>query len=625
MTLGAVEPRDLSRRRFFRDLVTTEPNDAPGGPWRPVESLAAGSGDVFWSGWAADDAVFVVGDAGTVFRLDGGTWQRLAVPVNVPIHAIWGPNRERLYAVGWMGAILHFDGQDWHHLRGAVVGDDGKYAAVEENSPLFDVAGDADGNVWTVGDDGQILALEDGRWVREESGTSAHLRALAPLSDERVIAAGADGTVLLRSAAGAWQELDCPVRSNFQAAVALDGDQVLLAGGRYFADSNGFRGDLVRWRDGRFEPLEGGGPFSRFRALAAYRDGALAVGDKGQIHFVHGHRIDRLESGTGHDLLGIVPLPSGEALAVGDFGTVLTARPDFHEALAAPSAARGEAAPLWERTESGSDRQLWGLWHDPRDGALYACGEEGTLLHWSDERWERLPPAGAIGLHCLCDAPDGGILAAGQLGEIHHFDGAVWRKQFDLHVDVTILSLWSDGAGQAFAVGDEGLILRWDGETWQRMNSGTKSALYGLWGVDAAHLLAVGDFGAILRWNGERWDEFHAGTEAFLFDVWGDRLDNIFVVGLSGTIGHFSGQRWTVTPTRAREDILALSGGQGLVHAVGAAGLALCHDGRAWRREATGFDGGLRAISASSGEGVFAAGDGGTILRRRGRDHVTSS
>ncbi|WP_422368166.1 hypothetical protein [Pelagibius sp.] len=613
-----------SRRRLFSDLLRADPEDPRRSPWKAIEGLAAGPGDVFWSGWASDGEVFVVGDEGTVFHFADAVWRRVAAPAPVPIHAIWGPSRDNLFSVGWMGSIFAFDGTEWRLLRGCVVGENGKYAAVEENTPLFDLTGDGTGRLWAVGDDGTILACRDGDWQREESGTRAHLRAIARLPDGRLFAAGGDGAFLTSSGDGNWESLECPLRTGFQTALALGSDELLLAGGRYFVDCNGFRGDLLRWRAGRYETLKAEQPLSRLRALAAYRDGALAVGDKGQIYFIRGSRVDRLESATGNDLMGIVPLPTGEALAVGDFGTAMTAAPDFHEAIAVPNIGHGEALPAWEPMDSGLDRQLWGLWNDAAAGALYACGEEGVVLRFDGVRWEALPPAGALGLHCLCDAGDGGLLAAGQLGEIHHFDGTTWRKHFDLHVDVTILSLWAGGAGEVFAVGDEGLVLHWDGASWERMTSGTKSALYGLWGRDPEHLLAVGDFGMILRWNGARWDEFHAGTENFLFDVWGDGLDNIFIVGLSGTIGHFDGRRWALTPARARSDLLAISGGEGGVFAVGAGGTALHHAGRDWRLDATGFDGGLRAVAADGSQGVFAAGDGGTILRRRGADFAGS-
>ena len=606
------KPENLSRRTLFRGQFSGR--EEARGRWHLVEGLSAGSGDVFWGGWADNQGVFVAGDDGAIFHYDGTVWDRMPVPAPVPVHALFGTARTRLFAVGWMGLILRFDGQTWHQDRGCRVDAAGKYSSDPENTPLFDIDGRSDGTCWAVGDRGTILHFDGENWVEERSGTRVHLRSVLCLSDGGVIASGGDGTVLLRDLDGVWAPLDCPIGSGFVSALELD-DGILLAGGRYFVDANGFRGELILYRDGAFQKLFDGLPFRRFRQVAQVTSGVITVGDGGQIHLITGDRVERIDSGTKHDLLGIVPLPGDEAIVVGDFGTVLVGDDKALETFA-PAVVTGEETSLWEPLTSSTDRQLWGIWTDPETGTAHACGEEGTVLIEDRDQWTPLPPVNDLGIHALARAPDGGLLAAGQLGEIHHFDGTAWRKHFDLLMDVTILSLCADG-DQIFASGDEGLALHWSGGEWTRMPSGTKSALYGMWGLDADHLLAVGDFGLILRWNGTRWDTFNAGTEHFLFDVWGRSLSDIFVVGLSGTIAHFDGTRWSLTPARARNDLLAVSGTGDHVAAVGAGGIAMIHDGSRWSLDPTGTTAGLRAISHGAENGYTAVGDGGTLLRRR--------
>lgn len=600
----------LSRRALIHGQVPMDTAE-----WQPIEGLAAGSGDVFWAGWADAEGVFVAGDEGVVFYFDGAVWARMEVPATLPVHALWGLSRDELWAVGWMGLILRFDGTSWTRVRGGVTTDENRYAAIPENTPLFAIDGRADGTAWAVGDTGTILRCEAGTWVAEASGTRAHLRCVRCLSDGQVLAAGADGTILRRSEEGLWEAQTSPHGSTFTAALEVEPGTLLLAGGRYFVDGNAFRGDLVLLDKDGARPLFAGARFRRFRDLAQTRAGIVAVGDGGQMHLLRGDELDRIDSGTIHDLQGLVALPGGEALAVGDFGTVLMGSPAALTTIA-PAIQAGETPSRWAAMESGTDRQLWGLWADPDTGITHACGEEGTVLVLDRGQWEALPAAGDLGIHTLARAPDGGLLAAGQLGEIHHFDGSVWRKHFDLFMDVTILTLWSDGQGALLAAGDEGLVLRHHEGDWSRMASGTRSALYGLWGRDADHLLAVGDFGLVLRWNGTRWDTFNAGTEHFLFDVWGRGLDDIYIVGLSGTIGHFDGRRWRITPARARRDLLALAGTETHVVAVGAGGVGMVHDGARWAPDPTGAEIGLRALTASPEGDFFAAGDGGTILRR---------
>lgn len=608
MTAGVA----LDRRALFRGQFGAQP--VPSLRLHPVEAVSAGPGDVFWCGWADDQGIFVGGDGGAILAFDGRAWTRAELPVPLPVHGFWGTRRDALWAVGWMGLILRHDGTDWHRVRGACVNPDGKYGSHPENTPLFAIDGRADGLAWAVGDAGTILHWDGQEWRPEASGTRLHLRTVLCLSDGRVLAAGHSGTVLLRDGVGRWSPLACPVSSGFVSALELSGGRVLLAGGRYFVPENGFRGDLVLLEREELHPVFAGARFSRFRALAPAVDGVIAVGDCGAMHLIRDDRIDALETGTPHDLLGLVPLPEGQVLVVGDFGTVLTGSPAAVTAVA-PAVRRG-AESRWQPMTVPTDRQLWGLWTDPASGVSHACGEDGTVLVLDRGQWQALPPAGPLALHALNRAPDGGLLAAGQRGEIHHFDGSTWRKHFDLMLDCTILSLWSDGAGCLIAAGDEGLILRHDGQTWQRMASGTTSGLYGLWGTDARHLLAVGDFGLVLRWNGQTWDSFNIGTERFVFGVWGRGLDDIHVVGLSGTLGHFDGRRWTMTPARARQDLLAVTGTDRSVMAVGAGGAAMLHDGAGWIPDPTGIETGLRAVVAAADGGFIAAGDGGRILRR---------
>ena len=618
------EANTLNRRALFRGQFA-KPDDNRS--WQPVEGLAAGSGDVFWGGWADSEGVFVAGDEGVIFHCDGSRWDRMQVPTSLPVHALWGLRRESLWAVGWMGLILHFNGEIWQRVRGGQIDGEGRYGSTPENTPLFAIDGAASSEAWAVGDNGRILRLDGDDWVPENSGTRAHLRCVRCLGDGRVLAGGADGTLLMRSEDGTWEKVPSPIGTTFVAALEVAPDAILLGGGRYTARENGFRGDLLLWDGETCRTLYSENRFRRLRDLAQTPAGIVCVGDGGQMHLLRDGRMDQMESGTIHDLQGLVPLPGGEALVVGDFGTVLVGS-SAALTVFAPQVQASERPSLWSRMETGIDRQLWGLWTDPDTGTPYACGENGTVLILDRGKWERLPGIGDLSLHALARAPDGSLLAAGQLGEVHRYDGQRWTKAFDLMMDTTITSLWSDGKGGLFAAGDEGLILRCEtgnsGENadWVRMASGTRSALYGLWGQDSEHVLAVGDFGLVLRWNGIRWDQFNAGTEHFLFDVWGRALDDIYIVGLSGTLGHFDGERWRITPARARKDLLSLAGNATHVMAVGSGGVAMLHDGKNWHPDPTGVEAGLRAVAFSGDNTIFAAGDGGLIIHRDGPEEL---
>lgn len=610
-----------SRRRFFSKFLnpdTTAPHRAA---WHQVPEVAAGDGDVLWSGLVVDNTILVVGDEGRVLRYNGETdsqgrlWQPMDVPVPLPIHGVWGLSSDCVFAVGWMGSLLKYDGNQWQHLRGAVVDEKtGRYSACEENTPLFAIDGNAQGQAWVVGDNGIILHFDGQEWQNEVSGTHINLRAVLCAADDLVYAAGAEGTVLVRTGDGAWKTLDCPYSSGFHALLMLDDGSLLLAGGRYFVDQGGFRGELVLYEDGEFKALSPEQGMPRLRALKAYKGGVLIVGDQGHLYYLENWRINKLESNCRHDLMDIIPLPTGEALVVGDFGTVMTASEEFTQVLA--MAPQQQEHSAWQVMTSPTKKQLWAI-AEGRDGSCYACGEAGTVLQLRNEVWQQLPAPTDLNLHCIWDSGNG-LYVGGQLGRIYRYDGEQWSLHYDLHLDLTILGMWGSSPTSIYAVGDEGLVLHFNGLSWQRMPSGTKSALYNLWAWDDQRMLAPGDFGLVLRYNGTDWADFNIGSENFLYDIWGNSLDNIYAVGLSGTLAHFDGQRWQQLPTRSRADLLSISGSDKAgTFIVGTHGSVMRLVGSQWQAEESGVDVGLRAVCATQSGTVYAVGDRGTIVFRK--------
>lgn len=56
-------------------------------------------------------------------------------------------------------------------------------------------------------------------------------------------------------------------------------------------------------------------------------------------------------------------------------------------------------------------------------------------------------------------------------------------------------------AKNVWAVGQAGIVLKWNGSVWSVQSSETTAALYAVWGTDVANLWAVGDAGTIVKAN----------------------------------------------------------------------------------------------------------------------------
>jgi hypothetical protein len=148
--------------------------------------------------------------------------------------------------------------------------------------------------------------------------------------------------------------------------------------------------------------------------------------------------------------------------------------------------------------------------------------------------------------------------------------------------------VWAAGEDDAFAVGDSGTIIRYDGSKWGVMDSGTSEVLTEVWGTSNTDVYAVGFSGTILHYDGDTWTVLPVMNASDQYtDIWGSAGDDIYVVGLL----------WERT----------WYGGQGII---------LHFDGTSWSREPAGTQKSLTGVWGDGAGNVFAVGEGGTILKR---------
>jgi len=107
------------------------------------------------AGWA-----YTCGSQNAVYKLDGAVWVDVAGRLRVPyagpndpiLNAIDGFDGSDIYAVGYNGAVVHFDGTRWHQLDAPT------------NQHLHQVLCHADGHVYTCGRGGTVLRGQTDVW-----------------------------------------------------------------------------------------------------------------------------------------------------------------------------------------------------------------------------------------------------------------------------------------------------------------------------------------------------------------------------------------------------------------------------------------------------------------------------
>jgi hypothetical protein len=207
----------------------------------------------------------------------------------------------------------------------------------------------------------------------------------------------------------------------------------------------------------------------------------------------------------------------------------------------------------------------------------------------------------------------GGDLGGGP-GMMLHWDGETLCRE----PDVTDRALWwihGHSAGEWFAVGENGTVLRSIDGTRSRIDVPTDATLFGVWASEEELWVAGGHVGGglndgeIWRWNGVHWDAIETGLPGVIFKVW----DGWFV-------GQDVSYRWngtTLEPMESAGRLLTVRGrGEDDVWAVGGltGPLVVQHKDGAWvEQDTSGLDQPINGIWTDEGEDIWVAGNYGTM------------
>lgn len=185
-------------------------------------------------------------------------------------------------------------------------------------------------------------------------------------------------------------------------------------------------------------------------------------------------------------------------------------------------------------------------------------------------------------------------------------------------------------ADDVWAVGEAGIILRWNGTYWLSPNRPqVHKAMNGIWvGEDTAQaagdIWAVGDVGTVLHRDGQGiWACPTSITDANLNDIWGSASSDIWAVGSQAAIFHWNGSTWSqvAAPSGVTADLKAVAGSDGSdVWVAGSAGTVLHYDGSSWSQVTFPLSDGLSGVwvSGKDPDGkseIWVVGDNGRTAK----------
>ncbi len=263
-----------------------------------------------------------------------------------------------------------------------------------------------------------------------------------------------------------------------------------------------------------------------------------------------------------------------------------------------PTTASGMLRDVLPAPPAGPKRHGWEIMAGPAGGVLLsvagrpghglvACGERGLVLVHNHDTWVALPMATSYTLHAVASAT-GHIWAVGDFGTVLHFTNGRWsvlqgNVEDSLHAIAldSPISGWIAGAsgalvdlrdlmleplpvrrgqirhiaiddlGDGWAVGKDSLLLRLVQGTWKARTNATGWG--DLWGVDHCgdnDAWAVGANGLLLHLDNTGWQVAQDLGLPTLRAVAFNRLGEGWAVGEEGALAWFDGTDWSVHAER---------------------------------------------------------------------------
>ncbi len=217
------------------------------------------------------------------------------------------------------------------------------------------------------------------------------------------------------------------------------------------------------------------------------------------------------------------------------------------------------------------------------------------------------------------------IWAVGDNGLIVHYNGTTWNTVSSPTGDrLDAISMIS--ATDGWAVGDGGKIIHYNGTSWSLVTSPSTDHLNAISMISATDGWAVGAAGKILRYNGTSWSEFSDTGGNTWYAIHMLTATDGWLVGNQGLIYRWNGSTWsnhTDTGGTVWSGVYMLSATDGWV--IGDQGNIYRWNGTTWSLHTdTGGDNWNDVHIYSSTDG-FIVGQGGKILHWNGTAWIEST
>lgn len=477
------------------------------------------------------NAAWAVGDNGTIIHYNGSQWVQQNSNTTAHLRDMFFLDENTGWAVG--NTLLKYDGQTWEvemeetglnaiHFYGAsegwIVGNYGKtlkhdgsawiiVTPATDDKMLTDVFMTGPASGWRCGYTtfgGGVFQEYDGTgWQNAGSGIGNNfgisfvnhengwglLNPVAPLITTGSINKMVAGVSSVSYSTGElnWQGI------NYTGVDAVDIDNAVVSAAS---------GIMYHYQNGNWEL---GNAFADNHLFSidfiTPSDGRVAAGKSGIRRYENGNWTTELQAEGYHfNYVSFTGSENGWAIANMDWDA--SPQPEYR----VYKYTGGEWSVFYEDSwfyplgpaYAIDEDQLWVVTHDNQ---LMFFDQQG----WSD--WHHDLNIGVIYSLHFTDAENGWIagwrFTAGSQGVIMRLENGEWSTVCENDKIVSDISFLEDGT--AFAAGQYGLLLHFDGNTWSELPSPTGIYLHTIHMVNHQHGWAAGENGVLLYYDGDAW------------------------------------------------------------------------------------------------------------------------
>lgn len=395
---------------------------------------------------------------------------------------------------------------------------------------MQDIWASGPNDVYGVTWEGSIFHYDGANWTCEYNNGGTRLNAITGSSPHDVWAAGVDG-MLCHYDGSEWNQIDLHTEQSFWCIQAISPTDVYAGGGL---------STLLHYDGSNWTPIELDDTYlvcgvHRSTSGDLYVIAAGYGGDKSRLLRRAGTEWQELFS-TSMFLDGMYAASDSDIYFYGIDNGLWHC--DGTTVTSVPLPSYGE---VYDVATAG-------------DGLLMIAFDWGHIMKWNGSSWDLMLQSPAI-VYALWAFSEQQIHAAGRSVQ-YYYDGHDWTPGVvGSPTDKRLNGVWCADDGQAFAVGDSGIILRYDGAAWSRMTSPVTVRLNCVWGTSPTNLYAAGNDPnepsatcVIIHYDGTSWSTDYSMIARALTCASGTSANDVYIAGYdsrySPNVYHFDGSQW---------------------------------------------------------------------------------